>query len=162
MLTTYEARSGALEPHKNPRQITEQAIWIDLLNPKREEERKVERALKLEVPTREEQREIEASSRLYQENGAHFMTATVLYHTETAEPITTPITFILAGNKLITLRYAEPHAFSIFAARCRKPDPKSQQRDGGADRTDRDHRRSHGGLHRAHPRRGRAVIAFDL
>ena len=41
MLTTYEARSGALEPHKNPRRITEQAIWIDLLNPKREEEIKV-------------------------------------------------------------------------------------------------------------------------
>ena len=37
MLTTYEARSGALEPHKNPRRITEQALWIDLLNPKREE-----------------------------------------------------------------------------------------------------------------------------
>jgi magnesium transporter len=47
----------------------------------------------------------------------------VLYQTETAEPATTPITFILAGNRLITLRYAEPHAFSIFAARCRKPDP---------------------------------------
>ena len=123
MLTIYEARLGALEPHKNPRRITEQTIWIDLLNPKREEEAKVERALKLEVPTREEQREIEASSRLYQENGAHFMTATVLYQTETAEPATTPITFILAGNRLITLRYAEPHAFSIFAARCRKPDP---------------------------------------
>ena len=123
MLTIYEARSGALEPHKNPRRITEQTIWIDLLNPKREEERKVERALKFEVPTREEQREIEASSRLYQENGAHFMTATVLYQTETAEPATTPITFILAGNRLITLRYAEPRAFSIFAARCRKPDP---------------------------------------
>ena len=39
------------------------------------------------------------------------MTATVLYQTETAEPATTPITFILAGNGLITLRYAEPHAF---------------------------------------------------
>ena len=123
MLTTYEARSGALEPHKNPRRITEQAIWIDLLNPKREEEIKVERALKIGVPTREEQQEIEASSRLYQENGAHFMTATVLYQTDTAEPATTPITFILAGNRLITLRYAEPGAFAIFAARCRKPDP---------------------------------------
>ena len=122
MLTTYEARSGALEPHKNPRRITEQAIWIDLLNPKREEEVKVERALKIGVPTREEQQEIEASSRLYQENGAHFMTATVLYQTDTAEPVTTPITFILAGNRLITLRYAEPRAFSIFSARCRKPD----------------------------------------
>ncbi|HVQ10558.1 MAG TPA: magnesium transporter CorA, partial [Methyloceanibacter sp.] len=72
MLTTYEARSGALEPHKNPRRITEQTMWIDLLNPKREEETKVERALKIGVPTREEQQEIEASSRLYQENGAHF------------------------------------------------------------------------------------------
>ena len=123
MLTTYEARSGALEPHKNPRRITEQAIWIDLLNPKREEEIKVERALKIGVPTREEQQEIEASSRLYQENGAHFMTATVLYQTDTVEPATTPITFILAGNRLITLRYAEPGAFAIFAARCRKPDP---------------------------------------
>ena len=123
MLTTYEARSGALEPHKNPRRITEQALWIDLLNPKREEEIKVERALKIGVPTREEQQEIEASSRLYQENGAHFMTATVLYQTDTPEPATTPITFILAGNRLITLRYAEPGAFAIFAARCRKPDP---------------------------------------
>ncbi|HEU0016978.1 MAG TPA: CorA family divalent cation transporter, partial [Methyloceanibacter sp.] len=122
MLTTYEARSGALEPHKNPRRITEQALWIDLLNPKREEEIKVERALKIGVPTREEQQEIEASSRLYQENGAHFMTATVLYQTDTPEPATTPITFILAGNRLITLRYAEPGAFAIFAARCRKPD----------------------------------------
>jgi magnesium transporter len=122
MLTIYAVRSGALEPHKNPRRITEQAIWIDLLNPKREEETKVERALKLEVPTREEQREIEASSRLYQENGAHFMTATVLHQTETAEPLATPITFILSGNRLITVRYAEPRAFSIFSARCRKPD----------------------------------------
>lgn len=123
MLTTYEVKAGALEPHKNPRRIAPEAIWIDLLNPKREEEIKVERALKLEVPTREEQREIEASSRLYQENGAHFMTATVLFHTETADPVTTPITFILAGNRLITLRYAEPRAFSLFAARCRRPDP---------------------------------------
>jgi magnesium transporter len=123
MLTTYEVKAGALEPHKNPRRITEPTVWIDLLNPKPEEEVKIERALKLEVPTREEQREIEASSRLYQENGAHFMTATVVHQTETAEPVTTPITFILTGNRLITLRYAEPRAFSLFAARCRRPDP---------------------------------------
>ena len=83
----------------------------------------MDRALKIDVPTREEQQEIETSSRLYQEDGVHFMTATVLYQTETAEPATTPITFILAGNRLITLRYAEPRAFSIFIARCRKPDP---------------------------------------
>jgi magnesium transporter len=122
MLTTYENRSGVIEPHKNPRRITEETVWIDLLNPKEAEVTKVERALKLDVPTREEQREIEASSRLYQENGAHFMTATVLYQADMTEPVATPITFILVGNRLITLRYAEPRAFAIFAARCARPE----------------------------------------
>jgi len=122
MLTTYENRSGVIEPHENPPRITEETVWIDLLNPKEAEVTKVERALKLDVPTREEQREIEASSRLYQENGAHFMTATVLYQADMPEPVATPITFILAGNRLITLRYAEPRAFAIFAARCARPE----------------------------------------
>ncbi|MGB3022552.1 MAG: magnesium transporter CorA, partial [Methyloceanibacter sp.] len=74
MLTVYEIRSGALAPHKNPRRFSEQTVWIDLLKPEPSEETKVERALKIGVPTREEQREIEASSRLYQQNGAYFMT----------------------------------------------------------------------------------------
>ena len=79
VLTVYENKLGALKPQTGQPKITEQAIWIDLLNPTQEEEAKVERALKIDVPTREEQQEIEASSRLYQEDGAQFMTATLLY-----------------------------------------------------------------------------------
>ena len=52
------------------------AVWIDMTSPTREEELFVERATGIEVPTREEMNEIEASSRLYQENGAIYMTAT--------------------------------------------------------------------------------------
>jgi magnesium transporter len=120
MLTIYETSSGALARQKGKPRITEQTVWIDLLNPTREEEAKVERALKLGVPTREEQQEIEASSRLYQEDGNHFMTATLLYQPEQGEPRTTPVTFILAGQRLITVRYAEPRAFSIYVARCNR------------------------------------------
>src|SRR3990172_5264613 len=120
MLTIYENRSGALERQKGKPRITEGAFWIDLLNPTPEEEVQIERALKLEVPTREEQQEIEASSRLYQENGAYYMTATLLYQPEQGEPRTTPVTFILTGQRLITLRYAEPRAFSIYIARCNR------------------------------------------
>lgn len=122
MLTIYESRAGALEPQKDGKRITAQAIWLDLLNPTPEEEKTVERALKLDVPTREEQQEIEVSSRLYQEGGVYFMTATVLYQSERPRLVTTPVTFILAGQKLVTLRYAEPRAFSIFATRCRRPE----------------------------------------
>jgi magnesium transporter len=120
MLTIYENRSGALERQKGKARITETAIWIDLLNPTPQEEKQIERVIKLEVPTREEQQEIEASSRLYQENGAYYMTATLLYQPEQGEPRTTPVTFILKGDRLITLRYAEPRAFSIYVTRCNR------------------------------------------
>ncbi|MFO7478691.1 MAG: magnesium/cobalt transporter CorA [Methyloceanibacter sp.] len=118
MLSIYETRNGALQRQKGKPRITEAAVWIDLLNPTPEEETQIERALKLDVPTREEQREIEASSRLYQESGALFMTASVIYRADQPEPNTTPITFILAGNRLVTLRYAEPRAFGLFVSRC--------------------------------------------
>ncbi len=38
MLTIYENRSGALKAQTGQPKITEQAIWIDLLNPTPEEE----------------------------------------------------------------------------------------------------------------------------
>ena len=120
MLTIYENRSGALERQKGKARITESTVWIDLLNPTRPEEKQIERALKLEVPTREEQQEIEASSRLYLENGAYYMTATLLFQPEQGEPRTTPVTFVLKGDRLITLRYAEPRAFSIYVTRCNR------------------------------------------
>jgi magnesium transporter len=120
MLTIYENRAGTLEPQKGKPRITEAAVWIDLINPTAEEEAKIERALKFDVPTREEQQEIEASSRLYQEDGAYFMTATLLYQPEQGEPRTTPVTFILAGQRLVTVRYAQPRAFALYVARCNR------------------------------------------
>jgi len=120
MLTIYELKSGELKPQAGQPKITEQVVWIDLLNPTPAEEAKVEKALKIDVPTREEQQEIEVSSRLYQEDGAHFMTATLMYQPEQGEPRTTPVTFILAGQRLVTVRYTEPRAFSIYVTRCNR------------------------------------------
>jgi magnesium transporter len=120
MLTIYDYRAGELRAQEGKPKITEQTVWIDLLNPTSEEEDQVERSLNLDVPTREEQQEIEASSRLYQENGAHFMTATLLYLSDQYEAKTTAVTFILVGPRLVTVRYAEPRAFAIFASRCNR------------------------------------------
>ena len=92
------------------------AIWLDFLNPTREEELAVEAALGLELPTPEEMAKIEPSSRLYQESGATFMTATLLARAE-AGPAGVPVTFVLAKGLLITLRYDDLRAFSVFAER---------------------------------------------
>jgi magnesium transporter len=97
-----------------------EAVWIDLLAPTREEERRVEALLGVEVPTHEEMQEIEVSSRLYEENGALYMTATVLCKAQSERPETAAISFILAGDRLVTVRYAEPQPFALFAARCQR------------------------------------------
>jgi magnesium transporter len=57
--------------------------------------------------------EIEVSSRLYIENGARYMTATLMCQSDTATPKTTPVTFILSSHRLCTVRYDEPRPFAI-------------------------------------------------
>src|SRR5512134_1722477 len=89
------------------------AIWFDLINPTPEEDKLVERRLGIAVPTREEMQEIEVSSRLYVEHHARFMTATLMCNSDTMTPKTTPVTFILAGHKLVTVRYDDPRPFVI-------------------------------------------------
>lgn len=91
-------------------------VWIDLTAPSRAEEEAIETALKISVPTREDLKDIEPSSRLFVENGGIFMTASLVWKTETDFPDLTDIAFILTGERLLTVRYAEPRAFKLFAA----------------------------------------------
>lgn len=95
--------------------------WIDLLNPTIAEDRYVEDNTGVSIPTREEMQEIEASSRLYQENGAQFMTISALSQLETDSPVLSPITFVLSGSSLVTVRYSEPRPLQTFATRVQRP-----------------------------------------
>jgi magnesium transporter len=97
-----------------------EAVWLDLVAPTQEEERRVETLLGVEVPTREEMQEIEVSSRLYEEDGALYMTATIVAKADTEHPEASAVSFILAGDRLITVRYAEPQPFALFSARCQR------------------------------------------
>lgn len=95
-------------------------FWFDLLHPTRDENLHVEQALGLTMPTHEEAQDIELSARLYHESGAEFMTMTAVAHLDTDAPETTPITFVLKDDVLVTIRYAEPKAFRIYATRAQK------------------------------------------
>ena len=94
--------------------IPEGTHWVDLLNPTREEEKLVERALGHNVPTREEMAEIEPSSRLYERQGTVFMTASVLHGVTGKKPDTDPVSFILTEQLLVTVRYVDPTPFTRF------------------------------------------------
>ena len=98
----------------------DQVAWIDLVDPTDAEEEELERRLGINIPTREEMQEIEISSRLYQEDGVAFMTAILPAQTDADYPHVAPVTFVLAGQRLITVRYHEPRAFTTFPMRAEK------------------------------------------
>ena len=121
MLTVFVAGKDTLERAEwSAAGLPPGAVWLDLAGPTREEERLVESYLGLEVPTREDMLEIEASSRVYREGDALFMTAILLANTDTEKPEATPVSFILANGCLITIRYSDPRSVQSFMARAQR------------------------------------------
>ncbi len=114
MLTSIDISTGTLP---------EGAVWIDMVSPTREEELFVERVTGIEVPTPEEMVEIETSSRLYEEKGAIYMTATVATGIFKENPETHSVGFVLTPVHLITVRYTEIVSFDRFSSHAeRSPD----------------------------------------
>jgi magnesium transporter len=103
-----------------PPSIPQSAVWVDLLEPSPEEEKFVETTLGIDVPTREEMKEIETSNRLYEDNGALYMTTTVAAQLDTDRPVATAVTFILVGQRLVTNRYLDTKPFQQFIAYAEK------------------------------------------
>ena len=90
-------------------------FWIDLLTPDAQELAFAEQLCGVEMPTKDEMREIEATSRLYCEDGARFMTTTLLSRVETDEPTIAEITFILKRSVLVTIRHTDSYSFRVFS-----------------------------------------------
>ena len=108
-----------LTPHSPPVDAAG-ALWLDLITPTREEVHFAEHLLGISIPTQEEAQEIEVSARLYHEDGAEFMTMTGVSQLESEAPMTTPISFLLKGETLATIRYAQPKPFFTYATRAQK------------------------------------------
>ncbi len=100
--------------------IPDSATWVDLEEPTKDEEELVERCIRMDVPTESEMTEIEPSSRLYERGGALYMTVSVLFGVEDGDPRTTPISFVLADKRLVTVRYATPKPVRAFAEHARR------------------------------------------
>src|SRR6195256_159909 len=127
MLSVYVPHGPSLEriPVDPAKGVPDSAIWFDLVTQTQEEDKLLERHLGIAVPTREEMQEIEVTSRLYVENGARYMTATLMCQSDTDTPKTTPVTFILSGHRLITVRYDDPKPFMIVGNKLARICPSS-------------------------------------
>jgi magnesium transporter len=120
MLRTYGPSCDGSLIEATSAKIPDTATWVDLEEPTKEEEALVERCIRMDVPTESEMAEIEPSSRLYEREGALYMTVSVLYGVQDGDPRTTPISFVLTDNRLVTVRYATPKPLRAFAEHARR------------------------------------------
>lgn len=118
MIRAYLPANGRLEIAGQD--SAAQAIWFDLESPDQIELDTVAEALGVEMPTRADMEEIEISSRLYIENGVTFLTATLPEGTETADPRLAPVTFVLAPDRIVTVRHHDPLPFTTFPQRAQQ------------------------------------------
>jgi magnesium transporter len=122
VITVYVANGGTVEQHTLTvlDALPDGAVWLDLLYPSDEERLHVAALLGVHLPTKSEMEEIQVSSRLYGENGVHYMTSLTMAGFDSDEPQLGPVTYVLTAKFLVTLRYIEPRFLPVLAARCTK------------------------------------------
>lgn len=122
MLTAYLNQNihKVIEIETHNKELLLDAVWIDMFNPTQVEEKLIEQFTKIAIPTREEMKEIELSSRLYAENDILYMTAIMIAQSESINPESDAVTFILSKKYFITVRYIEPQAFKLFKFNLKK------------------------------------------
>ncbi len=93
------------------------ALWIDALSPTDAELALLDRIAGFEVPNRNDISEIELSNRLYKEDGALVMIASLLPKAENRLTPPRPAAFILKSGFLLTIRYCDFFSFDRVAAK---------------------------------------------
>ena len=122
MLTAYRVSEKGLEEAANGvAEVPADVAWVDLVQPTVEEDAAAETFLHASLPSREETEEIEFSSRFYSEDGAVFMTASLLTGVDRGKANLAPFTIVVAGDRIATVRYDDLRAVRQFIGRAAKP-----------------------------------------
>jgi magnesium transporter len=118
MMTAYRSNGQpvSLSPATPLASLGPDIVWLDLNLPTRAEEDYAERLTHIDVPTRADLRDIEPSSRLYADENAIYLTASILCGADSPNPVLSDVAFVLTPSCLVTVRYDDPKSFKLFAA----------------------------------------------
>ena len=95
MIAGFAPEGGRLRSVDDPLADLERLVWIDLLNPSADEETTLEAQLGVDIPTREEMQRLEVSGRLYKEDDAVVMTATLPARTDSDDLLMAAVAFVI-------------------------------------------------------------------
>jgi magnesium transporter len=89
------------------------SLWIDLVEPTVEEDRKVQDFVGVLIPTKADPDYAEPPEAQYAENGVRYLQASVISEPDDT-PDTTDVTFVIAPTALVTVRYSACQSFELF------------------------------------------------
>jgi magnesium transporter len=112
----------SLSPDAHDDKHAAHAIWLDLVDPTEDERALAERISGLRVPARTELSEIERSSRLTSRNGVLTMSTPMVSRSDGAQPVVSPLGFVLSRGRLLTVRYEPLRALDAFAEQMCDPE----------------------------------------
>jgi magnesium transporter len=95
------------------------AVWIAMVEPTPDEDRKVEGYLGCKVPSRSDPDFAEPAESYYTEDGVRYLHASVVSEAENT-PDVAGVTFVLGPKALVTVRYDPGEAFEFFGQRLGK------------------------------------------
>ncbi len=100
-------------------------LWVDLDRATQDETGRAARLTGLRVPSLAEVAEIESSSRLAARDGTLFLTMSIINRSAAGTLAVAPIGFVVAPDRLLTVRFAESVLIDHFAETWRAPDAPS-------------------------------------
>lgn len=123
MITNFvRDQNGNLAKQEDP-QDKSSVVWVDVVNPSRDERTALEAENKIVLPYLNEMMQIEYSNRFYQEKDALFLSVNAIIKAA-PYPETQVITFILMKDKVISLRYFNPSPINVLIGKLqRRPFP---------------------------------------
>jgi magnesium transporter len=113
VITIFRDSADVARNSSSP-ELPRSVIWIDLLNPTKEETTFVELRTKVRVPSIEMLSEIETSSRLAVDHGVVYLSIPAVAEGDTADAYLSPTGFILANSVLVTIRFAPLSTFDAI------------------------------------------------
>jgi magnesium transporter len=117
MLRAYPAVPSAAAAKSRTRHgLHSEAVWIDLESPAEDEIAAVEGLTGLKLPNLKALSEIEFSSRLRRDGEVLYLSAPFVSQADTPDFAQSPVGFVLAPDRLVTLRYSPFAAFDNAAA----------------------------------------------
>ena len=112
--------SGRQFYNQDLKDLPDEIIWIDLLNPTAEETDLVEKRAGVRIPTIDTLREIESSSRLAVDRETISLSTPVVAQGDGPDAFLSPVGFILTKTFVVTIRFAELTTFDSVAERVRR------------------------------------------